>query len=113
MFRSLIIGILVAGLYIAVMLIIGALHKTSSVVANKPRRIQSFLTSLIPSTVLKVVITFVQRSRYRIEFLNETKGRLVLSDTVSLTSFGFFYPVLVTSQSGGQTLVEVGIESRA
>jgi len=94
MFRSLIIGILVAGLYIAVMLIIGALRKASSVVANKPRRIQSFLTSLTPSTVLKAVIAFAQRSGYRIEFLDETKGRLVLSDTVSLTSFVFFTPCL-------------------
>jgi len=113
MFRSLIIGLLAAGGVISIALIISASRKGASAADNKPRRIQSFVTRMTPSAVMRAVITFAQRSGYRIEFLDETEGKIVLSDSVSLSSFGFFYPIFVTPQGGDQTLVEVGIKSRA
>jgi len=68
---------------------------------------------MTPLAVLKAIITVAQQSGYKIEFLDENEGQIVLSDSISLTSFGFFYPIFVTSQGGDQTLVEVGIKSRA
>ena len=112
MFRSLFIGLLAAVGVISIALIISASRKGVSAADNKPRRIQSFVASMTPSAVIRAVITFAQRSGYKIEFLDETEGKIVLSDSVSLTSFGFFYPIFVTPQGGDQTLVEVGIKSR-
>jgi hypothetical protein len=88
------------------------LRKGSSAAENKPRRIQSFVTSNTPSSVLKTLIRFAQQSGYKIEFLDEAKGNIVLSDGASLTSYGFFYPVFLTSERESQTLVEVGIKSK-
>ena len=61
---------------------------------------------------LKTIIGYAQQSGYKIEFLDEANGNLVLSDSPSLTSFGFFYPIYLTSNGETDTVVEVGIKSK-
>jgi energy-converting hydrogenase Eha subunit A len=112
MFRTLIISLVMAGIVISIALIISVSRRGATAAQDKPRRIQSFETSVTPSAVLHAITTLARRSGYKIAFVDETKGSLVLSDSVSLTSFGFFYPVFATPQGGGQTLVEVGIKKQ-
>ena len=112
MLKSLIIGIVVAGIYVSIKLVIGAIRNPSSAVKNKPRRIQSFVTGMPQLAVLKAIVTYAKTSIYKIELFDESNGNLVLGDAASLTSWGFFYPVFVRPQ-GAETLVEVGIKSRS
>ena len=112
MLRGLIIGIVIAGIYISIKLVIGAIRNPSSALKNKPLRVQSFATGMPQSAVLKAIVTYAKTSIYKIELFDESNGDLVLSDVASLTSYGFFYPIFVRSQGTG-TLVEVGIKSRS
>ena len=65
-----------------------------------------------PKATLKTIIGNAHQSGYKIEFLDEANGNLVLSDSPSLTSFGFFYPIYLTSNGETDTVVEVGIKSK-
>lgn len=88
-----------------------ASRKGSSAVREKPKLIQSFTTNKTPASVLKSIIIFGQQSGYRVEFLDDNEKTIVLGDSPSFFSWGFFYPIYLTDREG-QTLVEVGIKSK-
>ncbi len=55
--------------------------------------------------------------KYTIEDIDESIGRIILSSIPNwisgwISGWGFFYPVYVSIQNDGNTLVEVGIKSR-
>jgi len=108
MLDGLIIGIVFAcvGYGIAIM------RKGSSVLGSRPGRMQSFSIAGSPQEVMKSIIGFAQQSGYKISAIEETVGQLVLDESGSLTSWGFFIPVFVSRNSDDSTLVEVGIKSK-
>lgn len=93
-------------------LIISAARNSSSVIEAKPRRLLSFATSATPTDVTKVVVSFVQRKGYEIDYISESNNLVVISASPTLTTWGFFYPIYSEQRSDGATLVEVGIKSR-
>lgn len=108
MFTGLIIGITMAciGLFIALT------RKGTSAIGSKPSRLESFSTKGNPEETLKAIVHFAQQSGYKVSAFEEALGRLVLEESASATSWGFFLPVFVSQQSDGSTLVEVGIKSK-
>ena len=102
MLEGLIIGIVMAGIG----LIIASMRKGSSAMGEKPSRIQSFSTTGNPEETLKSIIRFAQQSGYKISALDETSGQVVLEESASATSWGFFFPVFVSRQSDGSTLID-------
>jgi hypothetical protein len=106
------IGLTTALVLVGLLLIIAASRKGAPTLKRRPRRIQSFVSKMSLAATLKIAIGYAQQSGYKIEFLDETNGHLVLSDAPSLTSFGFFYPVYLIPQSEAETLIEVGIKSK-
>ena len=106
------IGLTTALVLVGLLLIIAASRKGSPALKRRPKRVQSFVSRMSLGITLKTIIRYAQQSGYKIEFLDEVKGHLVLSDSPTLTSFGFFYPIYLTPQSEVETLVEVGITSK-
>ena len=107
-----IIGLIIGVVFVCVGLIIASMRSGTSAMQQKPRRIQYFAAWGTPDAILKVIIRFAQMGGYKIDAIDEAGGRIVLSDSASFTSWGFFYPVFLTYQNNGQTVVEVGIKSK-
>lgn len=108
MLTGLIIGILM----VCIGLLIASMRKSYSALESKPSRLQSFSTPSNPEDTLKAIVHFAQQSGYKVSAFEEAKGQLVLEESASVTSWGFFLPVFVSRQSDGSTLVEVGIKSK-
>ena len=106
--QSLVLALVMA----AIFMVIAAMRRGSSALGSRPRRIQAFTTTSSPQETLKAIIRFAQQAGYKIPAMDEAKGQLVLEEPASVTSFGFFFPVFVSQQSDGSTLVEVGIKSK-
>ena len=105
-------GLIIGALMVGIGLIIAAMRKGSSAVKTKPSRLMSFTTARAPHDVMTIVIRFAQQSGYKIDEIAESDGRILLSDSATATSWGFFYPVYVSKQNDGNSLVEVGIKSQ-
>lgn len=104
---------LAMGLVMAVILLtIAWMRRGSSVLGSRPRRLQTFTTTGNPQETLEAIICFAQQARYNIPAMDEAKGQLVLEEPTTVTNAGFFFPVFVSRQSDGSTLVEVGIKSK-
>lgn len=89
-----------------------ALRSGKSAVKTKPKKIIAYVTARPPAEVMEIVQRFAQDNRYQVDDIDAAKGRIILSDAANRNSWGFFYPIYVSSQEGGGTLVEVGIQSR-
>ena len=96
----------------AIGLIIAAMRRGSFMTDSKPRRLQSFTTECNQKETMKAIIRFAQQSDYKISGIDEVKGQLVLEESASYTSWGFFFPILVSWQPNNTTLVEIGIKSK-
>jgi|TARA_Y100000294_G_C8421664_1_gene283060 hypothetical protein len=92
--------------------VIASLRKGSSVVKKKPRKLNSFTSELPPDKIFKLVAQLPQRSKYKIDNIDETNMTIIISSSASAMSYGFFFPVYITQQTDGKTLVEVGIKGK-
>ena len=83
---------------------------------QKPKRLLGFITNQSPQKIIEQVTLIASTFNYTIEDIDESIGRIILSSSPSWIfgweSWGFFYPVYVSIQNDGNTLVEVGIKSR-
>jgi hypothetical protein len=111
-FTGMIVGLIAAVVFLCVGLTIAAMRNGASTMYQRPGRIQYFAAWGTPDVILKLIIRFAQMGGYRIDAIDEAGGRIVLSDSASLTSWGFFYPVFLSYQGNGQTVIEVGIKSK-
>jgi hypothetical protein len=109
---GMIIGLIAGVVVVCVGLIVASMRSGASAMNQRPRRIQYFAAWGTPDVLLKAIIRFAQMSGYKIDAIDEAGGRLVLSDSASFTSWGFFYPVFLTYQGNGSTVIEVGIKSK-
>lgn len=108
MMDSLIIIIVI----VCIGLFVASTRKGSSAMGSRPKKIQSFSTTSSAEDTLKSIIRFAQQSGYKISALDETSNQVVLEESASATSWGFFFPVFVARQGNGSTLIEVGIKSK-
>jgi len=90
-----------------------SMRKGSSTLKKKSKKLKSFTSSLPPREAFKAVVCWASASTYKIDDINEEETKLVLSDGVTFTSWGFFYPVFVSAAENGKSLIEVGIKSKA
>ncbi|MFA5366761.1 MAG: hypothetical protein WC333_02675 [Dehalococcoidia bacterium] len=110
--EGLIIGIVVGIIIAGIGLIIASKKRGSVYLGAKSGQRQSFSTAGSPKETLKAICLFAKETGYKIAAIDEPKGQVVFEESASLLSWGFFFPVSVTQQSNGSTLVEVGIESK-
>jgi len=106
-------SLIIVAVIIGIFLIISQMQKGSSALEEKPSNLNSFVADADSQAVLKIIVRFAQQTGYSIDTLEENTGRIVLSDSATATSWGFFYPIFVSQREDGKTLVEVGIKSKA
>lgn len=97
---------------IGVLLIVAATRKPSTAVGERPNRMLSFDTSASPSEAARSVVRFAQSSGYAIEEISPNEDSIVVSEPPTLTTWGFLYPILLSEQPNGGTMVEVGVKSK-
>lgn len=103
-------GVLVLVAILGVTYGVAAMRKGSSSM-SKPLRFLSFNTNTPLEKAMKIIIQFANQSGYKIDDFNESKSIIVLSDSASLTSYGFFYPIYLSKQIES-THIEIGIKSK-
>lgn len=113
MLTGALIGAMVGLVIVTVFLVVAAMRKGTSAVKNKPGKILAFIAPMQHPDVMKTVIRFAQQSGYKVDDIANTGWRIILGDSPTFTSYGFFYPVYMSSQPDGSTLIEVGIKSKA
>jgi len=110
-----ILTVLVFPLAISIVFIhvhISKTRKAALLLKQKPKRLLEFITYQSPKTIIEHVSLLARTFNYTIEDIDESIGRIILGSAHNWTSWGFFYPVYVSIQNDGSTLVEVGIKSR-
>lgn len=100
------------GIIIVVVILIFAALRSSPTYDLKPNKEANFETKVPVDAILKIIIKYAQLHNYKIDDLDEEKSRLILSDSASLTSFGFLYPINITKSDSGVNLVEIGVASK-
>lgn len=106
--EGLIIGIVIA----SIILIIVSMRSGKSQIETKPSDLMSLETPIDDKLALETIVNFAQQTGYSIDTIDESTKRICLSDSATLTSWGFFYPIFISRKSNGLTLVEVGIRSK-
>ena len=106
---GLIIGIVVACAF----LFYAISRKSSSSLQSKPQRSKSVSTSKSVEDALRVISSYASGNGYKISHFDPELGQIVLEEGASMTSYGFFFPIKITSKVAGGSSVEVGIKSRA
>lgn len=106
-------GIIIAVVIIAVFLVIASMRSGKSELETKPSDLKSFVSKVDDQVALKTIINFAQQAGYSIDTIDESNKRICLSDSATMTSWGFLYPIFISRQSDETTLIEVGIKSKA
>lgn len=105
-------GGMLGGIAVLVMFFIAAQRKAPGAVGVKQAGLPYFLTQTPPLVVIQAIIDAAQRGGYKIEDVDHSLGRIILSTPTNVMTWGYFFPVYITSPEGTQTWVEVGAKAR-
>jgi hypothetical protein len=87
-------------------------RKGSWALKVKPQRMESFSSIVSPDEALQSIVRFAYSSGYKVSNLDELAHRVVLEESISLFSWGFFFPVFISRQADGSTAISVGIRCK-
>lgn len=105
---------LLIGLIMATALIFFAItRKSSSSLESKPQRSEVITTTKSIDEILRLISSFASANGYKIGHFQPEMGELVLEEGMSMTSYGFFFPIKVSSNGAGGSQISVGIKSKA
>jgi hypothetical protein len=88
------------------------LRPVPAIDANFGDRKVTFSTSVPPADVFRIVENVGPSDSFKLGRSDSGRGRVILQDGLSWTSFGFYYPVDIAPGDNGQTQVTVGIKSK-
>lgn len=109
---------MLTGFIIAVIAVVAAVFAWSAfrpvppIEADFGERKISFVTPVPPDEAFKIVASVGLEHSYKLGGKDETRGRVLLHDGPSMTSWGYYYPVDITKGSDGQTRVTIGIKAK-
>lgn len=72
----------------------------------------SFSTVSPPDQVFQAVSNVLPGDRFKVGRADAAKGRVILEDGMTMSSYGFYYPVDIASAADGSTSVTVGVKSK-
>lgn len=104
---------IIIGVVIAAIFFLFASMKRGKSNMEKPSKIKSFTTEIPLEKALKIVIQFAQNGGYKVDDFDNNQGVIILSDSTTLTSYGYIYPIYFKEQSDSTILIEVGIKSKS
>lgn len=105
-------GAITALIIIAIMYGYVLIRPVPAIDTNFGDRKVSFSTAVPSADVFRIVENVGPSDSYKLGRADSTRGRVILQDGMTWTSFGFYYPVDITSGADGQTQVTVGIKSK-
>jgi hypothetical protein len=109
MLQSALVGAAIGIAVVLVMALIGSRRKPKF--DAPPRRNQTVHSPLAPADALARIKALAGSNKLALAAEEPAKGLVVLSDTMSLASFGNFYPVFAKATPGGSELV-IGIQPK-
>jgi hypothetical protein len=71
----------------------------------------SFTTGTPPNEAFKVVEALPVSTKYKLGRVDLERARIIFQDSVTMSTYGFFYPVDVTPGAEGSTIT-VGVRSK-
>jgi len=71
----------------------------------------SFTSQTPPGEAFKVVEALPVSSKYKLGRVDLQRGRIIFSEGMTMSSYGFFYPVDITPAAEGSTIT-VGVRSK-
>lgn len=92
--------------------LIGEARKGSSLFRDKPKHLLAITTGISTEDMFKIVLRSAPQYGYRIEDIDETSGRIILSDPPGFFSFNNVYSIYVSKRDDNQTLIEIGASGR-
>ncbi len=85
---------------------------SSFLLKKKPKHLMALNTKLLPTEIITIIINDISpKLGYKVESFDVEKKNIVLSSPGTLFSWGFFYPIYITSQDD-LSVVEIGIRSK-
>lgn len=104
-------GILIIVLFLLITFIIASIKTVKFYKKNNNQYLSSFKTSLKLNKTIQLIIDFASKFNYNIEYFDKKNKYIVLSDNISLKSYGFFYPIYINENEANLT-IEIGLKSR-
>ena len=89
-----------------------AVTQKGSLKKTQPLYSATFFTITPPYKTFRIISDFAKQNGYQIDDINEQKLALILNERMTMTSWGFLYPIYITEQIVGRTMIEVGIASK-
>ena len=106
---AVLIAIIVGG-YVYISTVMSKKKKGTSDVSSA-LRIETITTDLSKTVTLKAIVEFAKSNGYKIDMFDETQFKVLLSDSMTISSWGFFYPIEVKDDNNSTSVI-VGIESQ-
>lgn len=106
------VGLIVGSVIVGFALILASMRKGNSLLGNPPGRNQKFVVDCTAEQAFKEIIRFAQKSNYRIIAVDEKNFNLVLEEAASITTWGFFFSIMVSAQSDSTATILIGIKSK-
>ncbi len=78
---------------------------------KKPRKRVTLTAHLAPAAIIKTLSEALLTKGYKLEEAEDNFIRF--SDEATATSWGFYYPIYLTSKGSHETELEIGIQSKA
>ena len=85
---------------------------SSSGVESSSNKTMILTTKLDKTTTMKTIMQYAQTGNYKVDSFNEANYTLVLSDSASFTSYGYFYLIALETNAQNETVVTIGIKSK-
>jgi hypothetical protein len=104
------IGLLVGGIVVVIMMIVASQKKMPASTAQQTSRRLTLTSPLAPAAVVEKLAA-AQWRRLKLHDSDAARGVVVLATGMTVFSWGFFYPVFITTNGTGSTL-EIGVKSR-
>lgn len=105
-------GFLLVFSFVIIVTFIASMRKGTSVCKTKPFQLYSHITNLDVANLINIIADFASKFGYKIDYFDESTGRIILSDSTNYTSYGFFYPIYLSKLKDGDIKIEIGIKSK-
>jgi hypothetical protein len=106
------VGMAVGSLFALVGIIIATTRAITPAMRQKPSHVFTFATSVQWDAAMRTLLNAAPAAGYAVAEVDMPSGFIMLSQSISLLTWGFFLPVYVSVARDGRTMVEVGIRSK-
>ena len=89
-----------------------AKNKKGSLKKTQPLYSEAFFTKTPPYKTFKIITAFAKQNGYQIDDIDEQQLALILNERMTMISWGSLYPIYISEQIVGRTMIEVGITSK-